>query len=63
VWLGLLEDGVKAAEVGPLVGVEREGVEQRVHGLPVILRERRTGKRAVKAAKNSYSWAVSWTPS
>jgi hypothetical protein len=61
--LGLLEDGVEATEVGPLVGVEGEDGEQRGHGLPVIPRVRRTGKHAVKAAKHSYSRAVSWTPS
>ncbi len=40
--LGLLEDGVEAAEVGPLVGVEGEDGKQRGHGLPVIPRERRS---------------------
>ncbi len=35
---------MEAAEVGPLVGVEREDGEQRGHGLPVIPRERRTVK-------------------
>ncbi len=60
VKLGLLEDGVEAAEVGPLVGVEGEDGKQRGHGLPVIPGERRSGRCAVKAAKYSYFRAVSW---
>jgi hypothetical protein len=63
VRLGLLEDGVEAAEVRLLVSVEGEDGEQRGHGLPVVPRERRSGRCAVKAAKHSCSWAVSWTPS
>ncbi len=63
VRLGLLEDGVEAAEVSPLVGVEGEDGKQRGYGLPVIPRERCSGRCAVKAAKHSYFRAVSWTPS
>jgi hypothetical protein len=38
--LGLPDDSVEAAEVGPLVGVEGEDSEQRGYSLPVIPRER-----------------------
>jgi hypothetical protein len=63
VRLGLLENGVEAAEASPLVGVGGEDGEQRGQGLPVVPRERQSRRCAVKAAKHSYSWAVSWTPS
>ena len=54
---------MEAAEVGPLVSVEREDGEQRGHSLSVIPRERHPERYAEKAAKHSFPWIVSLSPS